>query len=112
MPHVKESLRNCIHACTACHHICQETLAHCLEKGGRHADPAHIRVLMDCSAICATSADFMLRNSEHYVRVCAVCAEICDRCAASCEAFGDDPEMRRCAEACRRCAESCRQISA
>lgn len=52
--------------------------------GGRHAEDAHIQLLLDCAEICQTSANFMLRGSELHGRTCAVCADACQRCAASC----------------------------
>ena len=104
-------LRECIDNCTDCHAICVETTAHCLEMGGRHAEPEHIRLLLDCAEICQTSANFMLRGSNLHARTCAVCAEVCDRCADDCERFGDDETMRLCAQACRTCAESCRRMA-
>ena len=76
-----------------------------------HAEPNHIRLMMDCAEICQTSANFMLRGSDLHHLTCAACAEICDRCAADCDRMSDDPRMAACAEECRRCAESCRQMS-
>lgn len=105
-------MQQCIQNCTDCHRVCLETEAHCLQVGGKHAGPTHVRLLLDCAQICATSADFMIRGSDLHARTCAACAEVCERCAESCEGAGDDEVMRRCAEACRRCAESCRQMSA
>jgi hypothetical protein len=104
-------MQRCIEDCLACFRICTETLQHCLRKGGRHAEAAHIRLVQDCADICELSATFMLRRSDLHARTCAVCAEVCERCAEDCERLGDDEQMRRCAEACRRCAESCRQMS-
>ncbi len=90
-----------------------ETVTHCLQMGGKHAEAAHIRLLLDCAEICATSANFMLRGSELHARTCAVCAEICERCAEDCERIGPDDEMmQRCAEMCHRCADSCRRMAA
>jgi hypothetical protein len=110
---ISPEMRACISNCTDCHAICTETAQHCLGMGGPHADPAHIRVLIDCAEIYATSADFMLRGSELHGRTCGVCAEACERCATDCERLaGDDDTMRRCAEICRRCAESCRRMAA
>jgi hypothetical protein len=53
----------------------------------------------------------MLRNSELHVYTCGACAEICERCARSCEEMSDDALMVRCAEACRSCATLCREMS-
>lgn len=112
MPHGSrnEEMQRCIDECKNCHDVCLETIAHCLEMGGEHAEPAHIRLLADCAEICQTSANFMIRGSDVHGFTCAACAEICDRCARECERFDDD-FMKQCAEACRRCAESCREMA-
>ncbi|RUL83555.1 four-helix bundle copper-binding protein [Tautonia sociabilis] len=106
-----DSLRDCITECQSCHAVCTETVNYCLEQGGRHAEPGHVRLLLDCAEICQTSANFMLRGSPLHVQTCAACAEVCEACAADCEQMGQDQPMRRCAEACRRCAESCRRMA-
>ena len=110
--HLGAEMQQCIKDCEDCHHICIETVAYCLQTGGRHAEASHIGLLLDCAAICHTSADFMLRGSALHGRICAVCAEVCDRCAQSCDQFGDDAQMKACGDACRRCAESCRRMGA
>lgn len=111
MPHVSEKMRQCIESCLECSSVCIETISHCLEKGGKHADPHHIALLQDCADICETSARFMLRGSDLHSRACEVCADVCNRCAESCEALGADEFMQRCADVCRRCAESCREMA-
>lgn len=103
-------MRHCIEMCTECHGVCVATLTQCLQHGGKHAEPAHVRLLLDCAEICQTSANFMLRGSELHGRTCGVCAEVCERCAQDCARF-DEEFMKRCADVCRRCAESCRQMS-
>ncbi|WP_257461775.1 four-helix bundle copper-binding protein [Archangium lipolyticum] len=107
-----EEMRGCISNCISCSAVCLQTVTYCLQRGGKHAAPDHIRLLEDCVQICKTSADFMLRASPLHPRTCAVCAEVCERCAVECEKMGDDTTMKACAEACRRCAESCRKMSA
>jgi hypothetical protein len=98
----------CIAACLDCHRNCLATIQHCLGLGGHHAEAGHIRLMMDCAQICATSADFMIRGSEHHPHLCAECAEICRQCAEECEGHpGADEAMRACAASCRACAEEC-----
>lgn len=110
--HTAAEMQECTQNCLDCHSVGLETVAHCLEMGGRHAEASHIRLLLDCADICRASADFMLRGSAHHAAVCGVCATVCDACAADCDRMGDDDElMRECAQACRRCAESCRRMS-
>jgi len=80
----------------------------CLELGGKHVEPQHFRLMMNCAEICRTTADFMLSSSSMHARICAACAEVCEACAQSCEQVGN---MQECVQACRRCATSCRQMA-
>ena len=82
---------------------------HCLEHGGKHVEPRHFRLMMNCAEICRTAADFMLSGSELHDKVCAVCADVCEACAQSCESIGG---MDECVQACRLCAQSCREMAA
>jgi hypothetical protein len=109
--HMNEKMVECITACQTCHAVCVETTAHCLQMGGKHAEPAHIRLMMDCAQICQTSADFMLRGSDFHHSTCGVCAEVCEACADDCARFTDDAMMQRCAQVCRDCARSCREMA-
>ena len=116
MPHtvgheMSTEMKECIQNCTDCHNICVQTLAYCVQMGGKHVEAAHLKSLLDCADTCRISADFMLRSSDLHPQVCGVCAEACERCAESYEQFGDDAQMKACAEECRRCAESCREMS-
>jgi hypothetical protein len=109
---MNQEMRDCIQNCQECHAICMETVQHCLQMGGKHAEADHIRLLLDCAQICATSADFMLRGSPLHSKTCGVCAEICRLCAESCERIGkDDATMKKCAEMCRKCADSCQRMA-
>jgi len=106
-----QELEACVDACTECHAVCLATVAYCLDEGGDHAAPDHVTLLLDCAQICQTSADYMLRGSTLHTETCAVCADVCERCAEACSGWADDEEMARCAEVCRRCAESCRRMA-
>jgi len=108
---LSNEVRQCIDECLSCHRICLETVAYCLQQGGKHAEAAHITTMLACAEICRTSAQFMLLGTELHKHTCTACAEVCDRCAESCEQLGNDQQMKACAEACRRCAESCRRAA-
>ena len=104
------SMEDCIRNCSECHDVCLQTVTHCLQRGGEHAAGEHVRLLLDCAQICRTSADLMLRGSDFHSATCAVCADVCTRCAAACEEMGEAFKLSECAAACRRCAESCRAM--
>jgi len=113
MPRTRnEQMQQCIDDCTNCHNICVETLDQNIEMGEKFAEISHIRTLQDCARLCATSADFMLRESALHPSVCGLCADACERCADSCErlAVGDEL-MRECIDMCRTCARSCREMA-
>ena len=109
---MSQDMQQCIEHCTRCHQVCLQTIQHCLGMGGMHAEQSHIRLLADCAQICSINADFMLRDSPLHARTCAICAEVCQHCAADCDRFGGgDPQMKLCADTCRHCAESCRKMA-
>lgn len=107
-----EQLLVCIQNCQDCHRACLQTLVYCMDQGGPHAEPSHLRLLMDCADICAVSAAFMLRASDLHAYTCGASAEVCRRCADDCARMGDDPRMKALADTCRHCAESCAAMAA
>ena len=58
---------------------CLEKIAHCLNKGGPHAAPDHIRLMQ----ICRAGANFAIQQSSLHELTCGVCAEVCRRCRES-----------------------------
>jgi hypothetical protein len=105
MVQVSEMTRQCIDISAECANTCAQTIAYCLQQGGRHAEPSHIKLLLDCAEICRTCADFTARDSDFTSRICGFCAEVCQRCADDCASFSGDAQMQACADICRRCAE-------
>jgi hypothetical protein len=107
---MSRELEQCITDCLDCYKICAQTMSYCIQKGGKHAEINHITLLKDCTELCRTSTDLMLRNSNWSGRLCALCADICMKCATDCDSF-DDEQMKKCADVCRRCADSCRKMA-
>jgi hypothetical protein len=107
---MSDEVRECIKDSLDCYQTCTETVTRCLMMGGKHSEFEHLNLLLDCSRVCSTNADFMLRNSTYYPQICGICADICDECADTCDRFDDD-FMKECASVCRRCAESCREMA-
>lgn len=104
------SLQDCIAACQRCHEVClRMATTVCLEKGGKHTNPEHLRLMFNCAEICQTSANFMLSQSPLHAVVCSACAKVCTACAENCEDVGD---MDDCVRACRECAEHCNAMKA
>jgi len=103
-------VETCIDACLACQKTCLGmAMTHCLETGGKHTEPPHFRLMMDCAVLCGTAAAFMLHKSQFHRELCKLCATVCTACAADCERIGG---MDECVAACRRCADACRMMAA
>ena len=110
--HTDDEMKKCIQLCRDCHAMCTQTIAHCLKLGGRHAMPDHIRLMMDCAQMCATSADYMVRESPFHDRICRLCSELCKECGKDCQQVaGDDQMVKECIEMCRKCAASCERMA-
>ena len=109
MNQLSQQSRDAIEALQHCHAICHSmALTHCLELGGAHARPQHLRLMLDCAAFCAFTADALGRKSQFHSRFAALCAELCETCAQDCAALG---QMDDCVAACRDCARICRELS-
>lgn len=103
-------MKPCIEDCSQCHQVCLQTaMNYCLTTGGKHVEPEHYRLVMNCAAICQLASDFQLSGSAYCKELCELCATICEACAKSCEALG---EMKECVAACKKCAKSCKDLVA
>jgi len=101
----------CVIACQACQNLCLETAStYCLEQGWPHAERRHMASLLDCAAMCACNANFLLRGSLFCDQTCSICADICRHCADDCEHF-NDARMDDCARVCRECADICLEMA-
>ncbi|HEY1962947.1 MAG TPA: four-helix bundle copper-binding protein [Rhizomicrobium sp.] len=101
--------QDCVEAALQCHKTCLGmAMTHCLDEGGEHVTPRHFRLMIDCAAICATAADFIMHKSQFHRQLCALCAEVCNACAEDCAKLDG---MEECVEACRRCYQACREMA-
>ena len=84
---IDPQMENCISDCLNCYRVCQRVLAVnvCDLERREPVGEVQAQMLADCATICATSADFMIRNSPRHVLTCGVCATICEACAAECD---------------------------
>ena len=106
---MSQELAACIQDCLDCYRSCQQTATmHCLELGGRHVEPTHFRLMLDCAETCRGAAAMMLNASRYAGEHCRMCAQVCRDCAESCRNLGD---MDDCVAACERCAESCERMA-
>lgn len=109
MNQLSQQIQDAIAGLQHCHAICHAmALTHCLEMGGEHARPQHLRLMLDCASLCAFTADALGRKSQFHSRFAELCAEVCETCAQDCAALG---AMEECVAACLDCALLCRGIA-
>lgn len=109
MNQLSRQVRDTIQALQHCHATCQSmAMTHCLEMGGEHARPQHLRLMLDCAAFCAFTADALGRKSQFHNRFAQLCAEVCDTCKQDCAALG---QMEECVQACHDCSRLCTEVA-
>lgn len=71
-----------------------------------------IRDCLDCSTICAATAQISVRRTAQNIDVMRsqlqACIQACEICAAECGKH-DNPHCELCAKMCRECADDCRK---
>src|SRR6185312_11052493 len=98
MNQLSQRTRAAIQALQQCHTVCHSmAMTHCLEMGGEHARPQHLRLMLDCAGTCAFTADALGRKSQFQAHFAALCAQVCETCGEDCDALGD---MEDCVHAC------------
>jgi len=102
--------KKCIDACLLCASICNHCAASCTQEEHVKMMAACIKNDMECAAICYAAAQLMSFGSDKAAEICALCAVICDNCAAECSKH-DTEHCAECAAACKACAEECRNVS-
>ena len=71
-----QEMRRCVDACLECHRVCVTVASqHCLDVGGKHVEPRHMRLMLACAEMCRTAAYLVELGTEFHQRTCAVCAE-------------------------------------
>jgi hypothetical protein len=109
MNQISRQVCEAIEALQHCHTTCLSmAMVHCLEMGGEHARPQHLRLMLDCAGFCAFTADALGRKSQFHNRFAALCAQVCETCEKDCAALGG---MEDCVQACRDCARRCTEVA-
>ena len=103
-------MHECIELCLRTHQECSESFQYCLQTGGDHIDPHHLKLMQSSIEICYTSARFMMLQSPYHQVMCEICAQICTACAKSCEELHDDA-LAECIALCVSCADSCQKMA-
>ncbi|MEV0967957.1 hypothetical protein [Microtetraspora glauca] len=109
---ITSEMQKCIDMCMEAHSCCEQTMTHCLQQGGKHADMAMMGALMDCSDMTRMCGDMMMRQSPMAMDMAGMCARAADRCAEMAMPMSTgDPMMQKCVDACRACAQAARAVA-
>ena len=105
---MRESIRECVRACLACHEACLSAAAYVQTS---EAAVAHVRLLFNTADIAKTTASLLRGDLDVAERAGRLCGELCERTALYCDSVPDDATMRACSAACRWCAEACQLMA-
>lgn len=99
--------RACIEAFQTCEQLCLRTLPFVCNEISRPLQADLVRVILDCAEMCRLAANFLVRDSEHYIRVCREASEICGDLATHCEAVEGLGGLH---SVCDECVAACRML--
>jgi hypothetical protein len=100
-----QALLDALNACIA---SCEHCATACLQEEDVKMMVRCISLDRDCADICALTARYVARGSEHAQHILSECAEICKACGDECAKHTHMQHCQECADACRRCEEACR----
>lgn len=92
--------------CGQCSKVCDTTMKTTAKKGGKYTKVAQL--MKDCSKVCKLSDD--MHGSEFEGKIAALCADVCNKCAAACEEL-KDKSLQKCIDECRKCEASCKKMA-
>ena len=118
-PHVRgntnDALIRCIEECYDCAQTCISCADACLGEKNLDALRRCIRLDNDCSDICLVTGAVLTRQQQPELelirRQVETCALICRLCAEECEKHAATHEhCRICGESCRACETACNEV--
>jgi len=106
-----DKMQSCIDACQKCTQACYECFSVSLNEPDLHMRKTYVSMLIECAMMCQISAATMSMSGKFSKEHCALCAEICEKCALECDIFKNS-HCQKCVEVCRICAEECKKMAA
>jgi len=100
-------LSRCVMALQACHAGCLRSIAHMSNNETKGISAYPVVSMLDCAEICQLAISFLMRESDHYVRICLEVIEICRDIILRCEGLTD---MDGVVHICLQCISACRKI--
>ncbi len=99
----------CIAALQKCHAVCMRTLSYSGNQIEReyHTHEELRKSMLDCAEMCQAAANFLIRDSDHYLRICREASEICKDLASISKVID---RMEGVISKCNECIHACRVI--
>jgi hypothetical protein len=94
-----------------CESTCEYTKNELLNMEDLQSRQKQIKLLSDCSAICALTAKYISGQSPFAKSLAALCAQICETCGKHCLKH-PDKISQACGQICLNCAKECREFAA
>jgi hypothetical protein len=106
-------MQECAKACSDCQLACDLCATHCahLLADGKKEHLACLMNCQDCATCCVGCAQVCARGGPLAALMIECCGKCCDECAKACEAFPNDPELKKCAAECRKCEKTCKAMA-
>jgi hypothetical protein len=105
-----KKVRRLVQTIQNCETTCEKMEDYVTKQCNYQARIRQLKLLKDCSAICALTAQFVARGSCFSKCIVQLCADICEACGKECNKF-DDYESQNCAKICLNCAKECHQFA-
>lgn len=100
-----KEMRRCIAALQECQTACLQHISY--DSKREQQAEGLLCSLMDCAEICQIAISFLVRDSNHYLRICLEVVEICRDLASNCEGVDG---MEGVLSVCDECVSACRVI--
>lgn len=97
-------------ACERCAIACDHCMTACLRMEDCHGMQRCIELCGICASVCRVAGMVLARQSDLADAVSEACAKVCAACADECQRH-EDRHCQQCADACRACEEACKQIA-
>jgi len=104
---ILDGIEKCLYCCIECGRAFQ---ARTRPQGAELPEALQLS-LVECAEICRTTASFLRWDSAYWEAACALCADICMKCAWECARVSEDEQIRIARDACEQCAVLCRELA-
>jgi hypothetical protein len=99
----------CVNACNDCVAACLQYATDPLNKHSTSNMNGCIIQDMECANICKLLSTSIAHGDLSMLKICALCADICEKCASQCSQYYMS-YFQECIDSCITCAKKCREL--